>query len=295
MSLVDTEPDAVGALLARLRLRADSVALEQLVAGDRRRHVEGLVLHHLVSGSASVSGTQACAIVRAGDVFLLPLGGPHTLTAIEHTEVLTVAVHVEGIGSSAVLSGGLPELMMSCSLADRSAVVAGLIGGIREELAAGRDASASLAEGLATLVVTATVRGWAESGCDRDAGASGWQLALRDPHIARAVEAIQNEPGTKWSVAGLARVANSSRSAFAEQFRLAVGVPPLAYLARVRMERAKQLLTAEGFSVGQTASALGYCSDEAFSRAFRRVAGESPTAWRRSAAAGPSGDGRIQE
>ncbi|WP_440710207.1 helix-turn-helix domain-containing protein [Herbiconiux sp. YIM B11900] len=288
MTVVRTEPDAVGALLARLRFRADSPALERLAPGERRRRSEGAVLHHVVSGSASVSGTGACAIVRAGDVFLLPLGGPHSLTAIEEAELLTIALRVDGAAPAAVLEGGLPELMMSCALAERSAVVAGLIGGIREELAAGRDESASLADGLATLVVTATLRGWAESGCDRDSGASGWQLALRDPHIARALEAIQNEPGTKWSVAALARVANSSRSVFAEQFRLAVGVPPLAYLARVRMERAKQLLTEGGFSVGQAANALGYCSDEAFSRAFRRVSGETPTAWRRSAVADPS-------
>jgi len=280
MNPATMDSDAVSELLARLRFRAHSVTIEPLAPGDRRHVDEGsAAVHHVLSGSVCISAADACAIVQTGDVVLLPRGGAHSLTALDEAQVLTATLQCEG-DPAAVLSGGLPELMMSCGLAEKSVAVGGLVRGIREEKDAGRTAAASLAEGLATLIVAATVRSWAEQICDRADG--GWQLALRDPHIARAVEAIQSEPGTKWSVAGLARVANSSRSVFAEQFRLAVGSPPLAYLARVRMERAKELLAGQGLSVGQTATALGYDSDVAFSRAFRRHAGVSPSAWRRS-------------
>lgn len=292
-----THPDALSELLARLRFRARAVTIGALAAGHRRELDDGsAVVHHVLSGSASVSGLDACAIVRTGDVVLLPLGRAHTLTAIADSEILTGTLRYEGsalprgaasvdlgavVAPASILDGGLPELMMSCGLAETSALVDGLVRGIREEQDAGRSAASSLTEALATLIVAATVRSWAEQVCDHLDG--GWQLALRDPDIARAVEAIQSRPGARWSVAGLARVANSSRSVFAEQFRLAVGAPPLTYLTRVRMERAKQLLAGDGLSVGQTATALGYVSDVAFSRAFRRHTGLSPRAWRQGA------------
>jgi len=288
MSPATTGTDALSELLARLRFRAHAVTIEAIPPGDRWTFDDGsAAVHHVLSGSVCISIADACAIVQAGDVVLLPHGGAHTITALDNARVLTAALRFEGDAASAdAVADGLPELMMSCGLAANSVVVGGLVRGILEEKDAGRTAASSLAEGLATLVAVATVRSWAEQLCARAAGDCGddpgWQLTLRDPHIARAVEAIQNEPGAKWSVAGLARVASSSRSVFAEQFRLAVGAPPLAYLAQVRMERAKQLLTGDGLSVGQTATALGYESDAAFSRAFRRHAGVSPSAWRRS-------------
>ncbi|MFB2596583.1 helix-turn-helix domain-containing protein [Herbiconiux sp. P17] len=299
-------PDALGELLARLRYRALEVELLDVALGERRRLPAAPALYHLVSGSvcvattgdhadASSAGSGACTLMRAGDVVLLPVAREHDVTVVDDARLVSVrlqsepepgafsaaAGHLEPRGVETAVVG-LPELIMNCAQRDRPAVLASLLDGMLEEQHAARADAASLAAGLATLVAAAVIRGWAEGRCATGTGGEGWRLAVRDPHIARAVEAIHAEPGTKWSVAELARVANASRSVFAEQFHAAVGEPPLRYVARVRMQRAKQLLRQQGWSVGQTAAALGYCSDVAFSRAFRRVAGASPSAWRSS-------------
>ena len=78
----------------------------------------------------------------------------------------------------------------------------------------------------------------------------------------------------------LARVAHASRSTFAERFRLVVGVPPAQYVLQIRMQRARDLLVRDGWSVARTAVSLGYGSEAAFSRAFRRAVGVPPRTWR---------------
>jgi AraC-like DNA-binding protein len=275
------DPHPLSDFLARLRLTATTVQEEQLAIGDRLPF-EGstVVVHHLRSGSACIARLGECAIVRAGDVLVLPRGGSHTVTALEGSDLVTAQLRVDGATAGSMLSAStLPELMMACGLALDDPVVTAVAAALRTELQSRRPGSATLAQGLAAVLAAAVLRSWIEKG----SGAEGtdWALTLRDPHIARAVEAIHTDPGEPWTVAELARLARSSRSVFSEQFRRTVGEPPLGYLARVRMERAKELLSDEGLNVGQTAAAVGYRSDEAFSRAFRRFTGVSPTAWRR--------------
>jgi AraC-like DNA-binding protein len=285
MALVVAAADRhpLSGFLARLRLTATAVQEEELAAGDRRRFdSKSVVVHHMQSGSASIARLGECTIVRAGDVLVLPHGGPHTLTALEGGQLVTARLRVDGAAAGPVLSAsGLPELMMACGLALNDPVVTSVAAALRTELLSRRPGSATLAQGLAAVLAAAVMRSWIENGCDSES--TDWTLTLRDPHIARAVEAIHAEPGEPWTVAGLARLAQSSRSVFSEQFRRTVGEPPLGYLARVRMDRAKEMLSDDGLSVGQTATAVGYRSDEAFSRAFRRHTGASPTAWRREA------------
>ncbi|WP_382303592.1 AraC family transcriptional regulator [Herbiconiux sp. UC225_62] len=283
MTLVATaaDPHPLSEFLARLRLTATALQAEELAAGDRRMfEAESVVVHHLRSGSAAVARLGECAIVRAGDVVVLPHGGSHTVTALEDGQLVTARLRVDGATAATLLSAqGFPQLMMACGLALNDPVVTAVAVALRTEVQSRRPGSATLAQGLAAVLAAAVMRSWVENGC-LSAG-TDLALTLRDPHIARAVEAIHAEPGAPWTVAGLARLAQSSRSVFSEQFRRAVGEPPLGYLAQVRMDRAKALLSDEGLSVGQTAAAVGYRSDEAFSRAFRRHTGTSPTAWRR--------------
>jgi AraC-like DNA-binding protein len=277
------DPHPLSDFLARLRLTATAVQEDVLVAGDRRPfEAESVVVHHIRSGSACIARSDECAIVRAGDVLVLPHGGAHTVTALEDGEMVTARLRIDSASAGSLLSAsGFPDLIMACGLALNDPVVTAVAAALRTELLSRRPGSATLAQGLATVLAAAVMRSWVESG--RFSEGADWMLTLRDPHIARAVEAIHAEPGAPWTVAGLARLAQSSRSVFSEQFRLTVGEPPLGYLARVRMDRAKELLSDEGLSVGQTAAAVGYRSDEAFSRAFRRHTGASPSAWRREA------------
>jgi len=111
---------------------------------------------------------------------------------------------------------------------------------------------------------------------------TGWLAGLRDPVVGQALAALHGEPSESWTVERLARVAGLSRSVLAERFTEMVGQPPMQYLALWRMQLASRLLL-EGGQVAAVADAVGYDSEAAFSRAFKKLVGEPPAAWRRGA------------
>jgi AraC-like DNA-binding protein len=108
---------------------------------------------------------------------------------------------------------------------------------------------------------------------------TGWLAGLRDESVGRALAAIHRQPGRSWSLEELAREAGLSRSGFADRFAQLVGQPPMQYLTRWRMQVAAGLL-ARGGKVASVALEVGYDSEAAFSRAFKKIAGRSPGAWR---------------
>jgi AraC-like DNA-binding protein len=108
-----------------------------------------------------------------------------------------------------------------------------------------------------------------------------WLAALEDERLARALDCILQRPGDPHTVESLARAASMSRSAFAEAFTKAFGLPPLSLLRRVRMERAWKLLEhGDGLPMETVASRVGFTSRSHFSRAFKRHFGVSPAARR---------------
>lgn len=130
---------------------------------------------------------------------------------------------------------------------------------------------------LLDLMLVWTLRAWFER---EDADPPAWYSALGDPVIGPVLHAIHDDPGHPWTVAGLARVAGVSRAAFARRFTALVGEPPLTYLTDWRMTIAADLLRREGSSVGAVARRVGYADGVAFSSAFKRVRGVSPSAYR---------------
>jgi len=112
---------------------------------------------------------------------------------------------------------------------------------------------------------------------------TGWLAGLRDPMVGQALAALHGEPRQPWTVEGLARLVGVSRSVLAERFTEVVGQPPMQYLALWRMQLASRLLR-DGGAVAAVASAVGYESEAAFSRAFKKLVGQAPAAWRRGAA-----------
>ncbi len=114
------------------------------------------------------------------------------------------------------------------------------------------------------------------------AAQSGWLRALRDPVLAPALAAMHTEPGRKWSVAELARASLVSASSLDQRFRDVLGMPPIRYLTVWRMHTARSLLSSTELAVGTVARRVGYESEEAFSRAFKRVHGVSPGRWRQA-------------
>ena len=134
---------------------------------------------------------------------------------------------------------------------------------------------------LADVLVVEAIRTWLE--LDADAR-TGWLGALRDPQIGRAIALVHRDPGLGWTVASLAREVAMSRSAFAERFSELVGQPPMAYLARWRMNVARDWLDGGDITAVDAAHRLGYDSEAAFSRAFKRVIGVPPGSLRKGRA-----------
>jgi AraC-like DNA-binding protein len=108
----------------------------------------------------------------------------------------------------------------------------------------------------------------------------GWLAGLRDPHVGKALAAIHARPGDPWTLDGLGHEAGLSRSALAEHFASLVGEPPIQYLSRWRMQIAAGLLTTTHDGVASIAARVGYSSEAAFSRAFKKVVGAPPASWR---------------
>lgn len=135
---------------------------------------------------------------------------------------------------------------------------------------------------LSELMFVEAVRRYLES---LPPAETGWLAGLRDPFVGQALAALHADPCEAWTVDRLARAAGLSRSVLAERFAAMVGQPPMQYLALWRMQLASRLL-ARGEQVAAVATAVGYESEAAFSRAFKKVVGQAPGTWRRSAMAG---------
>jgi AraC-like DNA-binding protein len=244
--------------------------------------------------------------LRAGDVVLLPRGTGHALAdrpqarrkpiddfPLEPTGERSYRLRAGGRGAQTLLYccsvkfeqpelHPLLELMPAMLLVRRGAaddpVLPALLDAMAEEVIAQRVGAATVMTRLADVVIARVVRAWVES---RRGDTTGWLAAIRDPSIGRALAAMHQRPGERWSVESLARTARTSRSLFSERFGSVVGMPPARYLARWRMHLASVWLRNERLTVGETATRLGYDSEASFSRAFKRFRGVPPSALRR--------------
>lgn len=133
---------------------------------------------------------------------------------------------------------------------------------------------------LGDILVIQAIRAWMESD---PAAQAGWLGALQDPQIGRAITLIHRDPARHWTVASLAYELAMSRSAFAARFTALVGEPVMSYVTRWRMQLAAAALKDEDVTIGELADRLGYQSEAAFSRAFKRVMGMPPGAIRKIA------------
>jgi AraC-like DNA-binding protein len=131
---------------------------------------------------------------------------------------------------------------------------------------------------LADILVIQAIRAWIEQD---PAAQTGWLRALRDRQIGHAITLIHRDPARAWTVANLATEVAMSRSAFAARFTELVGEPVMHYVARWRMHVAHTWLKEEDATLRELALRLGYRSEAAFSRAFKRYLGISPGAVRR--------------
>jgi AraC-like DNA-binding protein len=131
---------------------------------------------------------------------------------------------------------------------------------------------------LPELLFSEVLRLYLEQG--RDAQLTGWLAALRDPIVGPALALLHADPAHDWSIAELARAVPTSRTVLLERFGDLLGQPPIRYLTTWRLSLASGLLLTTSLSVGEIAAKVGYGSEEAFSRAFKRELGAAPAHWR---------------
>jgi AraC-like DNA-binding protein len=148
-----------------------------------------------------------------------------------------------------------------------------------EEVSAGRVGSETVLAKLSELLFVEAVRRYAETLPD---GQTGWFAGLREPFVARALALLHRDITRRWTVDDLGREVGLSRSALADRFIRLIGMPPMHYLANWRMEVAAQKLRNTNASLAQVAEVVGYDSEAAFSRAFKKAFGTAPATWRRS-------------
>lgn len=146
------------------------------------------------------------------------------------------------------------------------------------ELAATRAGSAIALAKLSELLFVEAVRHYVET---LPADRRGWLAGLRDPVVGRALALLHAELARAWTTETLAREVFLSRSAFADRFTALIGVPPMKYLMTWRMQVAAQYLREAHRSVAQIAADVGYESEAAFARAFKREFSMPPGIWRK--------------
>ncbi len=278
-----------------------------VVPGDLAIHFpkhQGIKCYAMLAGQCwlVVEGVAEPVSLEAGDCFVLPRGLPFQLT----TDLSLEPVHytlawdrlrksndmpeiADGVrymaggffaftGSHAeMLLHSLPPIVHLRREADRAAMRWSLER-LREELRDPQPGGSLIAQQLAYMMLIQALRLYL---ADASTVAHGWLFALADKPMSAAITGMHSEPGHPWTLHSLAERVGMSRSVFALRFRRTVGVAPMEYLTRWRMLLAANRLETSGESLCAIAQSLGYESESAFGKAFRRVMGCSPRQYAR--------------
>ncbi|WP_445323931.1 AraC family transcriptional regulator [Pseudomonas sp. EA_35y_Pfl1_P108] len=254
-------------------LRTDDGSLFELSAGN------AVFISH--GGAHALLSTADVAVQDINGFDATPLGD--TVCAVDaspdtppNTLLFSACMEFE-IGSIQGLGSLMPALMLIDTKGQRYPGLMPILAVMEREVASARVGYSGILARLADVVAAMIVRGWVECACGN---ASGLVAALRDARLAGALLALHQQPGRDWSVAELAAHSHTSRSVFAERFQATLGLPPLRYVTQLRMRLASQWLTLERLPIEEVALRLGYTSQAAFSRAFKRITGQPPGASR---------------
>jgi AraC-like DNA-binding protein len=310
--------DPVGEALHFLRMNGAFYCRSELTApwGLTMMPMPGYMWFHVVtSGEVRLeAGDTEPTLIRPGDLGLVPHGEGHVLRSApgveapgvleldreEISERYEILRHGGGGAPTTLICGAvrfdhpaarnlieiLPEILhiqaSNPTQTDWMQSTLRLMAAEARELRPGGEAVITR---LGDILVIQAIRSWIETD---PAARTGWLGALQDPQIGRAISLIHREPARDWTVASLADELAMSRSAFAARFTELVGEPAMQYVTRWRMQVAVTSLREEGATVAQLASRLGYRSEAAFARAFKRVIGLPPGAMRREQLATPN-------
>lgn len=304
-------PDPLGEALHYLRMDGAFYCRSELSApwGMTLDRMPGYVWFHVVTtgGVLLEVDHEHTRWLHPGDVALVPHGNGHVLRSepgvpapgvmeleLEHPSDRYEIIRHGGGGTPTTLICGavrfdhpvarnlvgiLPQLIyIEASEGPRATWMQGVFRLMAAEARQFQPGGEAVITRLGDVLVIQAIRSWIETA---PAARTGWLGALQDQQIGRALALIHREPARAWTVASLASELALSRSAFAARFTELAGEPAMQYVTRWRMQIAQDALETEGATVAELADRLGYKSEAAFARAFKRVIGVAPGAVKR--------------
>ena len=266
--------------------------------------------HYVVEGrfTLGLHGQAACE-VASGEAVMLPRNDLHVFGSSLALPVIPVGELIEPENASGVSKiehgGGGARTRLVCGFMGGSGqldiLLSGLPAFLKIDVAAlpgaewihqtfayaartfgdGEPGAATVLAKVSEVLFVESVRRYLAS---LPPGATGWLAGLRDPVVGRALSLLHGRPDGDWTAEALAREVNMSRSSFADRFTHVVGQPPMRYLIGWRMQMARQKLLETNRPISEIAFQVGYESEAAFTRAFRREHGAPPAAWRKRGA-----------
>jgi AraC-like DNA-binding protein len=281
----------------------DSRDLVDLLAPGAQR----LVLFHIVrEGRAWVDARGERIELEPGDLAVLPHADRHLMgSRAGQTEPIPIAellppppwqgvpvCRFDGGGETTVVVCGYlkcDELLFNSFMRQLPAVfrvrppkgpisdlISACVNYALDERSHSRSGGAPLMTRMPELLLVEALRLYSEDSTSN----TGWLAAINDPVVGRALAQLHTEPARRWTVEELACRAATSRSVLDERFRKLLGQPPMRYLTEWRMQLAADLMKDTPTKLAAIAHTIGYGSEEAFSRAFQRHLGTSPSQWR---------------
>lgn len=277
--------------------------LAQMLLPEARQ----LLLFHVIEhGRCWIALEGASPLeLESGDIVVLPYGDAHTLASdlslkpVPMKRILKPApgrvsklILGQGEDRTRIVCGflqcdeflfnplcrGLPSVIhVRTSREAANSLLTAIMRSMIGEVHAGQAGTACVLSRLTELLFIEVLRRHM-AGLEPDA--VGWLSALNDPIVGRALQLLHARPAYAWTVNDLARQAGASRSLLADRFRTLLGQPPMHYLTCWRLQLAAEMLRGDGHGLAAIAAQVGYESEAAFNRAFRRKVGEPPAAWR---------------
>jgi AraC-like DNA-binding protein len=271
--------------------------------------VEHVIEYHVITSGTCWGGIvdEPAVQLEAGDIIVFPQGDPHVISSapgmrgspnfeamrtVNHGRV-PVALSIEGGGPTRAqfvcgflgcdarpfnpLLATLPRVIHLSASHDGDSIRR-LVDLAVAESAVQRAGGACVLSRLSELLFVEVVRRYV---AQLPPEGVGWFAGLRDENIGRALQKLHERPAYDWSLEELAKECGLSRSVLAERFAHLVGVPPIQYLAQWRIQLAASLLRAGKASLAEIAERVGYGSETALSRAFKRQVGIAPAMYRR--------------
>jgi AraC-like DNA-binding protein len=309
-------PDALTAVVETLHMRGRLFCRIELSApwGMALPASKAAHFHAIERGSCwlRLSGPEPPVALAGGDLIIVPHGMGHSLADSPDTPPVpfsrivgkaepgghVLLRHGAG-GSQTVLVCGQfqferrdghplisalpPFIHLRSGASSAGALLDSSLELLAAEARAPQAGTEALVSRLTDVVFIQALRAWVQ-GLPEASG--GWLGALRDRGIGNALALMHRQPDRRWTLASIAAAVGMSRSRFSDRFTDLVGEAPMAYLARWRMHLAAGRLRPEGGSVAEVAQSVGYESETAFAKAFRRTFGVSPSAHRRRPAGG---------